>query len=97
MQVGGDSSGGIYLHVEGEEQPRRVSVQTRSYGKGYSNKLAAEGVAAPPQAPNSEQAELLRLVVEKRENVFISGAAGTGKSFLLQVMMMPIEAEQRSP
>ena len=81
----------MYLHVEGEGRPRPVSLQARTYGKGYSNKLAAEGIAAPSQTPNSEQAELLRLVVEQRENVFISGAAGTGKSFLLQVMM-PIEA-----
>ena len=48
---------------------------------------------APVTAATPEQAACVRLVVESGQNVFISGSAGTGKSFVLREILKAMPAE----
>eukprot|EP00873_Tetraselmis_striata_P007290 jgi/Tetstr1/427554/TSEL_017680.t1 len=74
--------GGLSLHVEGRGAAQSVTVPGRFNSVGYTNQAAV--VPAPEGEPNEEQAAVLQLAVAKRHNIFLSGPAGTGKSFLLK-------------
>ena len=43
-------------------------------------------LAAAAATPNAEQARAIDAVVTRRESAFITGAAGTGKSYILKLI-----------
>jgi Cdc6-like AAA superfamily ATPase len=61
---------------------------SRGYGGGVD--LAAH--AQPLGRPNDEQSRIIDLVVRQRKSVFITGSAGTGKSFILKHIQRQLSA-----
>jgi len=76
---------GVRLSVPGRRPVVAVAANTAAVSRGYSGGGVDSAVlGAPLGRPTEEQARVIDLVVRQRASVFITGAAGTGKSFVLK-------------
>ncbi|CAJ0826507.1 11661_t:CDS:2 [Entrophospora sp. SA101] len=57
----------------------------------YKNYSASNNLADMNQSLNEEQKKVYELIIKQKANVFFTGAAGTGKSFLLQKIVSALE------
>ena len=73
----------VRLSVQGQPV-RLVTAGPCGGSRGYSGALDASAANVSLAPPTGEQARVIDLVVRQRKSVFLTGSAGTGKSFVLK-------------
>ena len=76
------SSSSVRLSVEG--MPTRSVAAGAGGHRGYGGAVDQSAAHCFLPAPTVEQARVIDLVVRQRKSVFLTGSAGTGKSFVLK-------------